>query len=167
AVMLSAETAVGEYPEEAVTMMDRILTRVEADPTYQQLNDAARHLPEATAEDAISAAARQVAETVSAKLIVSFTSTGSTALRAARERPPVRILGLTTNPRTACRLALVWGIYPVTTRELKSFAGMVRESTRVALREGLANPGDRLVITAGVPFGTPGATNILRIAWIE
>ena len=167
AVMLSAETAVGEYPAEAVAMMDRIIYRVESDPLYRKIMEAERHAPEATAADAITAAARQVAGTVAAAAVVTFTSTGSTTFRAARERPNVPILGLTPNPATARLLAMVWGVHPVLTRELHSFAEMVNDAIRVASEEGFASPGERLVITAGVPFGTPGATNILRIAWVE
>ncbi len=167
AVMLSAETAVGEYAAEAVAMMDRIIHRVESDSLYRKIMEAERHAPEATAADAITAAARQVASTVGAAAIVTFTSTGSTTFRAARERPNVPILGLTPNPATARLLAMVWGVHPVLTRELHSFAEMVDDATRVASEEGFAGPGERLVITAGVPFGTPGATNILRIAWVE
>jgi pyruvate kinase len=167
AVMLSAETAVGEYPTEAVAMMDRIIYRVERDPAYRKIMEAERHAPEATAADAITAAARQVAGTVGAAAIVTFTSTGSTTFRAARERPNVPILGLTPNPNTARLLAMVWGVHPVLTHELHSFAEMVDDATRVASEEGFAGPGERLVITAGVPFGTPGATNILRIAWVD
>ncbi|MCH8834891.1 MAG: pyruvate kinase [Proteobacteria bacterium] len=167
AVMLSAETAVGEYPAEAVAMMDRIIYRVERDPAYRKIMEAERHAPEATAADAITAAARQVAGTVAAAAVVTFTSTGSTTFRAARERPNVPILGLTPNPATARLLAMVWGVHPVLTRELHSFAEMVNDAIRVASKEGFAGPGERLVITAGVPFGTPGATNILRIAWVE
>ena len=167
AVMLSAETAVGGYAAEAVAMMDRIIYRVERDPAYRKIMEAERHAPEATAADAITAAARQVAGTVAAAAVVTFTSTGSTTFRAARERPNVPILGLTPNPATARLLAMVWGVHPVLTRELHSFAEMVNDAIRVASEEGFASPGERLVITAGVPFGTPGATNILRIAWVE
>ena len=148
-------------------MMDRIIYRVEQDPAYRKIMDAERHAPEATAADAITAAARQVAGTVGAAAVVTFTSTGSTTFRAARERPNVPILGLTPNPVTARLLAMVWGVHPVLTRELHSFAEMVNDAIRVASKEGFAGPGERLVITAGVPFGTPGATNILRIAWVE
>lgn len=167
AVMLSAETAVGEYPIDAVSMMSRIISRVEADPLYRKLMDAERRNPEATAADAISAAARQCAHTIAAAAIVTFSSTGSTTLRAARERPDVPILGLTPNERTARRLALVWGIHSVKTDDLTSFSEMVDKAVMLALREEFAVKGDRLVVTAGVPFGTPGATNILRIAWVE
>ena len=164
AVMLSAETASGDYPLEAVSIMDRILARVERDPTYRQIMDASRHEPEPTAADAISAAARQVAHTLSAAAIVTYTSSGSTTLRAARERPDVPILGLTPKLATARRLPLVWGVHAVHGEDAHNFADMVQRAQRTALREEMAKEGDRLVIIAGVPFGTAGTTNILRIA---
>src|SRR5215510_6311037 len=167
AVMLSAETASGDYPVEAVTMMDRILKSVEGDPLYRRLMDASRHEPEATTADAISAAARQCAHTLSAAAIVTYTNTGSTTLRAARERPDVRILCLTPNLNTARRMTLAWGVHPVHGEDAHNFADMVQRAVRMARREGLAEDGQRLVITAGVPFGTPGATNILRIAHVR
>ena len=167
AVMLSAESASGEYPVEAVTMMDRILRSVEADPLYRRLMDASRHEPEATTADAISAAARQCAHTLGAAAIVTYTNTGSTALRAARERPDVRILCLTPNLNTARRLTLAWGVHAVHGKDAKNFADMVQRAVRVAREEEIAHDGQRLVITAGVPFGTPGATNILRIAYVS
>ncbi len=167
AVMLSAESATGDYPVESVSMLNRIIGRVERDPLYRRIMDADHREPEATAEDAITAAARQVAHTISAAAIVTFTSTGSTTFRAARERPDVPILGLTPNPATARRMALTWGVHPMLTEDLHSFAEMVSNSVGVACMEGFASSGERLVVTAGVPFGTPGATNILRIAWVE
>ena len=167
AVMLSAETAVGDYPIEAVTLMDRIIRQVEMDPYYRKLREADRYAPEATAADAITDAARQVAHTVSASVIVTFSSTGSTTLRCARERPAVPVLGLTPRADTARKMALAWGVHSVQTEDLKTFRDMVVKAIRVAKCEGFADVGDPLVITAGVPFGTPGATNILRIAWVE
>jgi pyruvate kinase len=167
AVMLSAETAAGQYPIEAVAMMDRIIYRVEHDPLYRKLIDAERHEPEATSADAITAAARQVARTISAAAIVTFSSTGSTTLRAARERPAVPIMGLTPRTGTARRLALAWGVHSVQTEDVHSFGEMVTKAIEVACREEFAKSGQRLVVTAGVPFGTPGATNILRIALVE
>jgi len=167
AVMLSAETASGDYPVEAVRMMDRILSRVERDPVYRQIANAARAEPEATTADAISAAARQCAHTLSAAAIVTYTTSGSTTLRAARERPDVPILCLTPRHETARKLALVWGVHSVQTADAHNFGDMVGKAQRAALHEGIAQPGQRLVITAGVPFGTPGATNILRIAYVE
>lgn len=166
AVMLSAESASGDYPVEAVTIMDRILKSVEADPLYRRLMNAGRHEPEANTADAISAAARQCAHTLSAAAIVTYTSTGSTTLRAARERPDVRILCLTPNLNTARRMTLTWGVHAVHGEDAHNFADMVQRAVRVARKEDLARPGERLVITAGVPFGTPGATNILRIAYV-
>ena len=166
AVMLSAESASGDYPVEAVTIMDRILKSVEADPLYRRLMDASRREPEATTADAISAAARQCAHTLGAAAIVTFTNTGSTTLRAARERPDVQILCLTPNLNTARRLTLAWGVHPVQTEDAHSFSDMVQRAVRIARKEKLAQTGERLVITAGVPFGTPGATNTLRIAYI-
>ena len=164
AVMLSAESASGDYPVEAVQMMNRILARVERDPAYRQINDASRHEPEPTSADAISAAARQCAHTLSAAAIVTYTTSGSTTLRAARERPDVPILCLTPKMATARRMALVWGVHAVFAEDAHNFGDMVQRARVMALQEELAKPDDRLVITAGVPFGTPGATNILRIA---
>jgi pyruvate kinase len=167
AVMLSAETAVGEYPIEAVTMMDRIARRVQSDPLYFASLQTKLLEHEHTNPDAISAAACQVAATVGAAAIVSFTSSGATALRAARERPAAPILAMTPHLGTARRLALLWGAHCVHSTDIKSFADMVQKAVRAAHHEELAQPGQRIVITAGVPFGTPGATNILRIAWVD
>ncbi len=167
AVMLSAETAVGDYAPEAVAMMDRIIRHAEQDPHYERTRMSERRIPEATAADAISAAARQVAQTISAASVVTFSSTGSTTLRAARERPTVPIIGLTPRVDTARRLALVWGVHSAQTADCHSFREMVDTALSAACEEGFAEAGDALVITAGVPFGTPGATNILRIAWVE
>ncbi|HZB93767.1 MAG TPA: pyruvate kinase, partial [Stellaceae bacterium] len=168
AVMLSAETAAGEYPIEAVTMMDRIVRRVQVDPLYNtDLHADKVFEPEHTSSDAISAAARQVAHTIGAAAICSYTTSGATALRAARERPDAPILALTSNLHTARKLALVWGLHCVHTSDVTNFAGMVLKATQTARREGFAEGGQRIVVTAGVPFGTPGATNVLRIAWVE
>ena len=167
AVMLSAESAVGSFPVEAVTMMDRIIYQVEEDPHYRKLMEAERHAPEATAADAITTAARQVAATISAAAIVTFSSTGSTTLRAARERPASSILGLTPRADTARKMALAWGVNSVQTEDLHTFRDMVVTAMTAVKQEDFAEPGDAIVITAGVPFGTPGATNILRIAWVE
>ena len=167
AVMLSAETAVGDYTVESVEMMDRIIRRVEADPLYREMREVERRAPESTAADAITAAARQVADTISAAAIVTFSSTGSTTLRAARERPAVPIIGLTPRLDTARRTAIAWGVHSVQTEDCHAFGEMVSKAISVAKSEGFAVTGDPIVITAGVPFGTPGATNILRIAWVE
>ena len=167
AVMLSAETAAGSYPVEAVTMMDRIIRRVQIDPIYFNMLHSEAAMPEHTSSDAISAAACQVAHTIGASAIASYTTSGATAMRAARERPDVPIITLTSNQQTARRLAIVWGIHCVHTSDVSNFTDMVQKATRVAHQEGFAEKGDRVVITAGVPFGTPGATNVLRIAWVE
>lgn len=164
AVMLSGETASGRYPVEAVSIMDRIIQRTEQDTLYRTILDAVHPEPEPTAADAISAAARQVGHTISAACIATFTMSGSTALRAARERPDVPILGLTAKPATARKLALLWGVHWVLTHDISTFTEMVQTATEAARTEGIAEQGQRLVITAGVPFGTPGATNVLRIA---
>src|SRR5690606_13115118 len=167
AVMLSAETAVGQYPRESVGIMNRIIRRVERDPIYRSILDAEHNAPMATPADAISAAARQVAETISASVIVTYTTSGSTAVRASRERPPVPILGLTSDPQTARRLSLVWAVHSVHTPDITNFAQMVQKAVTMPKGEEFAAVGDKLVITAGVPFGTPGATNSLRIALID
>ena len=164
AVMLSAESASGAYPVEAVEMMDRIICRVERDPLYRALTEAGQLAPERTPSDAISKAARQVAQTIGAAAIVSYTTSGATALRAARERPEVPILVLTSNLNTARRLALLWGAHCVHTRDVSSVSEMVERAVTVAQHDGLAKTAESVVITAGIPFGTPGATNALRIA---
>jgi pyruvate kinase len=167
AVMLSAETSIGEYPVAAVGLMDRIITQVEDDEHFRDLVDAGRHEPENSAADAICAAARQVARTLSAALIVSFTTSGSTALRAARERPSVPILCLTPSSAVARRMALVWGVMALEMEEPEGFTEMTERATRIARERGLAQSGQRLVLIAGVPFGRPGTTNSLRVAWVD
>ncbi len=163
AVMLSAETAAGNFPVEAVSMMNRIIERVEGTTNYRRMIDAEDLEPEATAADAISAAARQVAHTLSAAAIVTFTTSGSTTLRAARERPEVPIIGLTPNVKTARRLSVVWGVHTVHSSDARDFQDMVTKASHFAVADGFAKASDRIIITAGVPFGTPGATNVLRI----
>jgi pyruvate kinase len=167
AVMLSAETASGQYPIEAVAMMDRIIARVERDPAYRQILDARHPDPQPTGHDAISAAAAQVAHTLSVAAIVTYSTSGSTVLRVARERPEVPILALTASLSTARALSLAWGAHCVQIPDLKRFSEMVERACSTALSQEMAKIGDRLVITAGVPFGTPGSTNILRVAWVE
>ena len=167
AVMLSAETATGAYPIEAVSIMDRIARRVEHDPSYRAIMDAQHPDPQRTSADAITAAARQVAHTVSAACIATYTTSGSTALRAVRERPDVPILSLTSRLETARRLVLSYGVHSVHTGDVSTFAEMVQKAARIAFQDGIAVEGQRLVITAGMPFGTPGNTNVLRIAWVE
>ncbi len=167
AVMLSAETAAGQYPYEAVNMMDRIVARVEQDPGWRALTDAARPEPERSSAGAIAAAARQVAHTIGAQVIATFTATGSTTLRVARERPDCPILGLTSSEETARRLAVVWGVHSLVTQELHSMSDMVVKAQRAARSEGFAEPGQEVVVTAGVPFGTAGTTNSLRVATVR
>jgi pyruvate kinase len=164
AVMLSAETAVGEYPLEAVEMMNRIVRRVEQDPLYRKIRDADHPAPEATVADAIGAAVRQVTHTVSAKAIVTFTASGSTAFRIARERPEVPILGMTVKTETSRRLNLVWGVHSVHIDEdIHNVAEMVSAACHWAKEEEFADNGDWLAIVAGVPFGIAGSTNILHV----
>ena len=167
AVMLSAETASGQYPLEAVSIMDRIARSTEADPLYRVVIDAASPEPMETSADAITAAARSVAVTIGAAAIVTYTSQGTTALRAARERPPVPILCLTHRQEVARRLCMVFGVHSVHTADVRSFNAMTEKAVRIAREDGLADFGQRLVITAGMPFGTPGATNVLRIARVN
>jgi pyruvate kinase len=167
AVMLSAETAAGKYPLEAVSIMDRIIRRAQSDPNYQLYVNRDRRGSSGSAADAITEAAGMVARTISAAAIVTFTRTGSTTLRASRMRPSVPILGLTPDLKTARRLALAWGVHSVHSREIEQFADMVTYAARVAKEQEFAVVGQRLVVTAGVPFGTPGSTNVLRIVWVD
>ena len=164
ALMLSGESAAGKYPREAVAIMNRIIEHVERDPAYRRYVHWQQQDPEATPADAITAAARQVAETLGAASIVTYTTSGSTALRAARERPLVPLLVLTPSLATARRLAVLWGVHCVHTDDAIDFTDMVEKACDHARGAGYAANGDRIVITAGVPFGTPGTTNVLRIA---
>ena len=167
AVMLSAETAAGQYPVEAVSMMSRIINKVENGQLYRTYLDAYHAEAERTTADAIMVAASGVATTMRAAAIVTYTTTGSTALRAARERPDRPILGLITRESTARRLAILWGLYPMICDDAKDIDEMIEQACKSAVDIGLARPGSSLVITAGMPFGTPGATNLLRIAWVS
>lgn len=167
AVMLSAESAVGEYPVAAIRTMNRIAEQVEHDHLYRAIVNAEKPLPEPTSADAISNAAAQTAETLAASAIVSYTLTGSTAVRAARERPLAPILGLSPRIETARRLALVWGVHCKQVRDPISFNDMVELAFEAAQEDDLAAAGDRLVIIAGVPFGTAGATNVMRVARLK
>ena len=164
AIMLSAESASGKWPEKAVATMDGIARAIERDSLYHSILTAQRNEPEATSADAISAAARQVAETLGLQAIVCYTASGSTGLRVSRERPEVPVIALTPNPATSRRLALAWGLHCVLTEDAHDLDDMVSRACSIAQREGFAAPGERIIITAGVPLGTPGATNMLRIA---
>ena len=148
-------------------MMDRIITSTEHDLSYQRILHARDPKPMPTAADAISAAAAQVADTMSCAAIVCYTMSGSTAMRAARERPEAPILVLTNKRETAQRLSLLWGTHCVHTSDVSRSQEMVKKACHLAVQEGFANIGASLVITAGVPFGTPGTTNTLRIATVE
>ncbi|MGP0058129.1 MAG: pyruvate kinase [Beijerinckiaceae bacterium] len=167
AVMLSAESAAGKYPVEAVATMNKIAEEVEQDAIYRTIINAQRAAPEPTGADAIAVAARDVAETLDLKAIVAWTSSGSTAFRIARERPAPPILALTPHRETASRLALVWGVHAVVTEDAHDIADMAKRACENAKTEGFAESGDRIIIVAGVPFGTPGATNMVRIAYID
>ncbi len=167
AVMLSAESAMGNWPEKAVETMDAIAISVEGDPLFKGIIDAQRKAPEATSADAISSAARSVAETLGAAAIVCYTGSGSTGIRAARERPEVPIIALTPSVKTGRKLAICWGLHCVLTQDAKDQDDMVSRACRIAVDEKFAKHGDRIVITAGFPLGTPGKTNMLRIAAIK
>lgn len=166
AVMLSAESAAGDYPVEAVAMMNSIAESIETDPNYGQIINAQRTEPEPTGPDALSKAARTVAETLKAAAIVCYTTSGSTGMRAARERSNVPVLALTPHAPTARRLSLVWGLNCVMTEDARDLDDMVDRAGRIAFQQGMARVGDRIVIMAGVPLGTPGATNMLRVAFV-
>ena len=166
AVMLSAETASGLHPVEAVEMMDRIAASVENDPLYLSILESQRNAPEETTADAIMAAVHQVTHTVHAKAVVCWTKSGSTGLRAARERPEAPIIVLTPLVETARRLALGWGLHCVTTEDAHDLDDVVDRAAKIAWQEGFARAGDRVVVTAGVPLGTPGSTNLLRVAFV-
>ncbi len=166
AVMLSAESASGAWPVKAVEMMDSVAKNVERDGLYRGIIHAQRNEPEATAADAISAAARTIAETLEVPVIVCYTGTGLTGLRVTRERPNMPILALTPIAHTARKLCLAWGTHCVLVDDANSVDEMVIKAGEIASHEGFAKPGDRILITAGVPVGTPGTTNMLRIATI-
>ncbi|MGF6175386.1 pyruvate kinase [Ensifer sp. 4252] len=167
AIMLSAESASGDYPVEAVATMASIATEVERGPYYPGIIYAQRAQPEATSADAVSLAARQIAETLKLSAIVWYTSSGATGLRASRERPNVPILALSPILTTARRLAIVWGLHCVVAGDAIDLDGMVSKACRIVCDEGFAGPGDRIIISAGIPLGTPGATNMLRIAHLQ
>ncbi len=167
AVMLSAETAAGEWPEEAVTIMHRIATKVENDPDYMGRVRFLDTPPDPTTADALSHACMTIADTVKIGAVTVFTGSGSTARRVARERPSVPMLVLTPSMRTARRLALLWGAHAVATKDIGSFEEMIAKGKRMALRHGFGEAGSKLIALAGVPFGTPGSTNLLHIVTLS
>ena len=166
AVMLSAESASGAWPVEAVQTMDRIAMAVEDDELYRAYIESQRGTPEKTTPDAIMAAVHEVTETIEARAIVCWTKSGLTAMRAARERSSAPIIAPTPSIETARRLCLVWGTHSVTTEDIRDFDDMVKRASLIARQEGFAVAGERIVITAGVPLGTTGATNMLRVAFV-
>jgi pyruvate kinase len=163
AVMLSAESAAGKYPCEAVAMMDRIASSTERDPIYPARIHFTETRLEPTTADALAGSARQIASTVSATAMVCYTSSGSTARRIARERPAVPLLAMSPSLATARRMGLLWGVHPVHSRDVSSFEEMVEKGKRMALRHRIAKGGDRVVLMAGVPFGTAGSTNVIHV----
>jgi pyruvate kinase len=166
AVMLSAESAAGQFPVEAVATMNRIAEEVERDPLYRPIIHAQRTEPEATGADAISAAVRQIAETLELSAIICWTSSGATGLRVARERPQSPIVAISPNMLTGRKLSLVWGVHCVVAEDAHDQDDMVQRACRLAFKDGFAKAGQRVIIVAGVPLGTPGATNMLRIAFV-
>ncbi len=146
--------------------MDRIANEVERDPNYKNIMHAQRTEPEATGADAISAATRQIAETLNLAAICCYTASGATGMRAARERPQTPIIAVSPVLETARRLSLVWGLHAIVVPERGDLEGMIDQACAFARDLGFAQPGERIIVTAGVPLGTPGATNMLRIAFV-
>ncbi|QPH52792.1 pyruvate kinase [Pontivivens ytuae] len=164
AVMLSAESAAGDYPVEAVQTMNDVAVEVEQDAVYRQIIEASRTRTHRGQADAITTAAREVAETIEVKAICTFTHSGTTAILASREKPRVPVLALTPMISTARRLSLVWGLHCVITPEVNRFKLAVVAAVRAAVQQGFAEETDKIIVTAGVPFNMPGTTNILRVA---
>jgi pyruvate kinase len=167
AVMLSAESASGQYPVDAVSTMNRIAEEVEQDQNYWSIMRTLNAEPEATGSDAIAAASHQIADTLNLKTVAAWTFSGSTAFRIARERPNSTVIALTPSIDTARRLALVWGVHSIRTKDASNIDDMAFRACKFAVREGFSNVGERVIIVAGMPFGTPGATNMVRIAFIN
>lgn len=163
AVMLSAESATGNWPEESVAMMNSIATQVERDEGYKERVRFLETPPDETTADALAHSCMTIADTVAISAITVFTSSGSTARRVARERPDTPMLVLTPSINTARRVALLWGAHAVATRDIGSFEEMIAKGKRMALRHGFGHAGSKLIALAGVPFGTPGATNLLHV----
>jgi len=166
AVMLSAESAAGQYPREAVKMMDRIIRRTESDEVYRSIVNALQPDVERSVPHTVAAAAAEVAGAIGAAAIVAYTSSGATTARIARKRPDVSIIGLTPRGDVARRLALYWGTHSMQSEDISSHREMVVRATQIAQQEGFAKLGDQIVVTAGVPFGHPGTTNNLRVATV-
>jgi pyruvate kinase len=167
AVMLSAETAAGRHPQSAVAIMDRIIRAVEADPNHWANMEREMATPEATTADAIASSARHVADILDAAIVVAFTATGSTAARVSRERPHSGVLGLTPRTDTARRMCLYWGVRPMVTDDVQDVEDMVAKAEQSVRAIDAATSGDRVVITAGIPFGRPGKTNMIRVVRLD
>ena len=167
AVMLSAETAAGAWPVEAVTIMDRIASEVEADPGYAARVHFIETRPDPTTADALAEACASIARTVPIAGIIVFTGSGSTARRVARERPDAPMLVLTPSLTTARKVGLLWGAHAVATKDIGSFEEMIAKGKRMALRHTFGTAGSRLIALAGVPFGTPGSTNLLHMVTLS
>ncbi|MFL5135409.1 MAG: pyruvate kinase [Microvirga sp.] len=167
AVMLSAESASGQYPIDAVATMSRIAEEVEQDQNYWSIMRTLNAAPEATGSDAIAAASHQITDTLNIKTVAAWTFSGSTAFRIARERPNSTVIALTPSVNTARRLALVWGVHSIRTKDASDIDDMAFRACKFAVREGFSSVGDRVIIVAGMPFGTPGATNMVRIAFVN
>ena len=163
AVMLSAETASGDYPLETVQMMSKIIRQVESGPDYQSQLDVGRPQAEATASDAISCAIRRISSILPVAALVNYSESGASSLRASRERPKAPILSLTPSLTTARRLTVAWGIYSVVNERLRKVEEVTSTALEIAQAQGMAKRGETVVITAGEPFGQPGSTNSLRI----
>lgn len=167
AVMLSAESASGKYPVEAVSIMSSIIAQTEADPYYVETIRASHSPARVEIADAIGLAMRNVVDLLDVAVAVAYTNSGYSALRVARERPEVPIIGMTPKLSTARSLALVWGVHPVFTHDVAAVSEMTEFACKTALEEGLAKSGQTIVIAAGMPFGTAGTTNLLRIAKLD
>ncbi|MBB4819021.1 pyruvate kinase [Pseudomonas alcaligenes] len=167
AVMLSAETASGDYPLETVQMMSKIIRQVEQGPDFQSQLDVSRPQAEATASDAISCSIRRISSILPVAALVNYTESGSSSLRASRERPKAPILSLTPSLETARRLTVAWGVYSVVNQRLEKVEDVTGTALEIARAQGMARSGDTLVITAGVPLGQPGTTNMLRIEHLD
>ena len=165
--MLSGSSAAGKFPVEAVSTINRIGEEVERDPTYRSVLTAQRPEPENTVGDAIAAAARQIAETLELSAIICWTSSGSTAIRVARERPKPPVVAITPEPRHRTQLSVVWGVHCVVAEDAHDQDDMVDRAGSIAFRDGFANTGQRVIIVAGVPLGIAGTTNMVRIANVE
>jgi pyruvate kinase len=167
AVMLSAESATGRYPIDAVEMMDRIIRSTEQHKLYRSIIDATKPGEEQTAPHAVAAAAADLAEAIHAPAIVAFTSSGTTAARIARKRPAIPILAITPDERVSRRLCLLWGAHSVLSEDITTYEEMVQRAAATAHSEGFAKPTENIVVVAGIPFAQAGTTNNLRVVQVD